>query len=56
LPDEVLTRADEVVQFTASRIAEATRTGVWSGYSDGVIALDLPPWAFSDSQEATDEN
>ena len=56
LPDEVLTRADEVVERTASRIAEATRTGVWTGYSDGVISLDLPPWAFSDSQEVTDEN
>ena len=52
LPDSVLTKADEIVTRTAIKISHAIEQQEWAGYSDGVLELNLPPWAFTDDGEA----
>ncbi len=54
LLDADLARAFTVAERCVKRIAEAKRSNTWQGYSDGVIDITLPPWAFGDasSEEA----
>ena len=51
LPEETLDRAHAVVVRVVGEIERARETGVWPGYSDGVVDINLPPWAFTDEQE-----
>jgi hypothetical protein len=49
IPEEYMKRALEECKRIGKTIAKCYETGKWSGYSDTVTSLELPPYAFDTS-------